>query len=36
LVGLNFPKKLHIKPATYIYVMRGKGIEYIGLRDKMR
>jgi hypothetical protein len=36
LVGLSFPKKLHIKPATYICVMRGKGIKYIGLRDKMR
>jgi quercetin dioxygenase-like cupin family protein len=43
LVGINFPKKLHIKPTThththtyiYIYVMRGRGVEQIGLRDKM-
>jgi hypothetical protein len=36
LVGLKFPKDLHIKPTTYMNVMRGKGVEEIGLRDKMR
>jgi hypothetical protein len=36
LVGLNFPKEHHLKPTTYINVMRGKGVEEIGLSDKMK
>jgi hypothetical protein len=34
--GINFPKDLHIKPTTYINVLRGTGVEEIGLKDKMR